>query len=63
MVNSPTDFDKLRMALEPAATKGESEWPNVGLLSMAVSLKRIADTLSATTVQVDFNQRAWRVCK
>ena len=43
-----TDFDDLLAKLEPAATKGESEWPNVAQFSMAVSLKRIADALTCS---------------
>lgn len=43
-----TDFDKLLASLEPAATRGESEWVNVAQLSAAVSLKRIADALWGT---------------
>lgn len=47
MSEPATDFDKLLASLEPAATRGESEWANVALLSAAVSLKRIADALDA----------------
>ena len=48
MAEPVTDFDKLLASLEPAATRGESEWTNVASLSAAVSLKRIADVMEAT---------------
>lgn len=47
-MSEPTDFDKLLASLEPAATRGESEWSNVAMLSAAVSLKRIADVLDSS---------------
>lgn len=55
-MSEPTDFDKLLASLEPAATKGESEWSNVAHLSIAISLKRIADTLDGTASGICVSQ-------
>ena len=54
METEKTDFDRLLDALEPTATKGQSEWPDVLQASQAVSLKRIADLMEVRKGEANY---------
>lgn len=56
-----TDFDKLLESMEPAATKGVSDFPDIAAFSAAISAKRTADALESVAASLsDMAKWGWQ---